>query len=80
MTMNMHQDTPYGRAEISLVKTGRDFEATVILPSGSELEISIQGKELCEALQMVEDSIDFWCDESADLDMGIESTDETPWT
>lgn len=79
MQMNMTQDTPFGTAEISLTKVGSTHEATVLLPSGSELEISVEGKEFCEALQIIEDSIDFWCDESAGADMGLEETDERPW-
>lgn len=78
---NFSQDTPFGDAEIEIRRVADSYEATVILPSGSELEIEIAGSSFEGALKRVEQSVDYWASESSAEDDSIDLSDpnDTPW-
>jgi len=62
------QDTPHGTVEIELTKESQHYNAVALLPTGSELEMHIETSVFEDALKFVEDSVDFWAEESEDVE------------
>ena len=62
---NFTQDTPHGQAEVELRRIDNDtYEATVLLPTGSELEVEARTSDFQSALDLVQDAVNFWAEDS----------------
>lgn len=62
---NFTQDTPHGKAEVEMRRVNENtYEATVLLPTGSELEVQTQTASFESALQIIEDAVSYWAADS----------------
>ncbi len=62
---NFTQDTPHGKAEVELRRINNDtYEATVLLPTGSELEVEARTSDFQSALDTVHDAVNYWAEDS----------------
>ena len=63
-THNITIETQYGNAESEITRNGLSHNAIIILPTGGEMEVHVETECTAEAIQVVEDAITFWVEES----------------
>lgn len=62
---NFTQDTPHGQAEVELRRIdSQTYEATILLPTGSELEVEAKTEDFQAALEIVADAVEYWAADS----------------
>ena len=76
---NFTQDTPHGMAEVEMRRLSEThYEATVLLPTGSELEVSTETSSFEAALQVISEACDYWAADSDNNEIP-DLSDPTPF-
>ena len=76
---NFTQDTPHGMAEVEMRRIDETtYEATVLLPTGSELEVRAETSNFEAALQTIQDSCAYWAADSDNNEIP-DLSDPTPF-